>query len=106
VKKKMVLFQYTYFIDKGKEESYMKWVDEVALPYWRTVPGVIMMRSYNELGTGRILTEFEFESFEAWGKTYDDPKMKEIARKFASYTHGLKWNLWDKSSRMPEPIKF
>lgn len=101
----MVLFQYTYFIDKGKEEEYLKWVEEVALPYWRNVSGARLMRSYNETGSGRILTEIEFKSFEAWGKAYDDPKLKEISRKFASYTHGLKWKLWDKSRIYPEPIK-
>ena len=101
----MVLMQFTFYIDKGKGKEYRKWLDEVGLPYWHTVPGAKVIRSYSELGSGRVLSEIEFESFEAWGKAFDNPKMKEINNEFASYTHGMKWNLWDKSQRFPDPIK-
>lgn len=56
-------------------------------------------------GFSKVLVEMEFENFEARGKAMDDPKTKEVSNKFASYTHGLKWNLWDISPLIPEPLK-
>lgn len=100
----MVLFEYTYFIDKGKEEEYSKWTKEEGIPHRLSVTGFKEMRAYREMGSGKIRVELEFESFEAWGKAMDDPKTKEIASKFASYTYGLKWKLGDISPSMPEPL--
>jgi len=105
VRKKLVLFEYTYFIDKGKEEEYIKWSQEVGVPHWMSVPGVKEMRSYTTIGSGKIKNLIELESYKAWGKAMDDPKMKEIANAFASYTHGLNWTLWEASPAYPEPLK-
>ena len=97
--------EYTYYIDKGKEEEYRKWAQEVGIPHWLSVPGFKEMRGYSEMGSGKFRSELEFESYTAWGKAMDDPKMKEISTTFASYTHGLKWHLWSASPMMPGPLK-
>ena len=83
----------------------MKWSQEVGVPYWMSVPGVKEMRSYLTIGSGKIKNLIEFESYKAWGKAMDDPKFKEIANTFASYTHGLNWTLWETSPAYPEPLK-
>ncbi|UCD44890.1 MAG: hypothetical protein JSV27_12410, partial [Candidatus Bathyarchaeota archaeon] len=57
--------------------EYLKWA-EGSIKYWRGLPGFKVMRAGREQGTGRVLLDIEFESFEAWGKAYDDPKLKEI----------------------------
>lgn len=101
----MVLFEYTFYIDKDKAEEYSKWVKEEGIPHWLAVPGFKEIRAYREMGTGRVLAELEFESFEAWGKAMDDPKTKEVSSKFAYYTNGMEWNLWDASRVIPKPLK-
>ena len=101
----MVLWQIWYYIDKEKLEAYSKFSKEESIPYWLSVPGMKEFRAYREQGSYKVLVEMEFESMEAWGKAYDSPKTKEVSTKFASYTHDLKWNLWDKSPMVPEPLK-
>jgi hypothetical protein len=101
----MVLWQIWYYIDKEKLEAYSKFSKEESIPYWLSVPGMKEFRAYREPGSYKVLVEMEFESMEAWGKAYDSPKTKENSNKVATYTHDLKWNLWDKSSVVPEPLK-
>lgn len=101
----MVLFEFKFYIDKDKTDEYRKFSKEESIPHWLSRPGLKEIRAYREMGSGKVLVEIEFESFEAWGKDMDDPKSKEVASKFASYTHGLKWSLWDISPVIPEPLK-
>ena len=101
----MVLYQLWFYIDKEKLEGYTKFAKEESIPYWLSVPGMKEFRAYREQGSYKVLVEMEFESMEAWGKASDSSKTKEVSTKFASYTHDLKWNLWDKSPMVPEPLK-
>jgi len=101
----MVLWKMTYYIDKDKQEEYRKFAQEVSIPYWTSVPGMTEMRAYVQNGSTQLLVEMEFESGEAWGKAWDDPKTKEMSAKFSKYIHGFKWSLWDASPRMPKPIR-
>ncbi len=101
----MVLYQLWYYIDKEKLENYTKFSKEESIPHWLSVPGMKEFRAYREPGSYKVLVEMEFESMEAWGKAFDNPKTKEVSNKFATYTHDLKWNLWDKSPMVPESLK-
>ena len=76
-----------------------------AIPFWLSIEGFIEMRAYRELGTGWVLAEMEFDSFESWGKALDTEKCKEIMRKIASYTNSTSWKLYAKSPFAPEPLK-
>ncbi len=101
----MVLYQMSFYLDKEKIEAYTKFAKEEILPYWLSVPGMKEFRSYREPGSYQAFAEMEFESFEAWGKAFDDPKTKEQQRKFAANVHDLKWSLWGSSPVIPEPLK-
>ena len=74
----MVLWKMTYYIDKDKLEEYRKFAQEVSIPYWTSIPGMTEMRAYVQNGSTQLLVEMEFESGEAWGKAWDDPKTKEM----------------------------
>jgi hypothetical protein len=101
----MVLYQLWFYIDKEKLEGYTKFAKDESIPHWLSVPGMKEFRAYREPGSLKVLVEMEFESMEAWGKAFDSQKTKEVSNKFASFTHDLKWNLWDKSPMVPEPLK-
>lgn len=100
-----MLYTLTYYIDKDKVEDYIKYAKEVVIPFWLSAPGLKEFRAYRMLGTSQALVEMDFESFKAWGKVMDDPKAKDMFTKFSTYTHDLKWTLWDTSPMMPEPLK-
>ena len=102
---KMVLFEFRYTLDKDKLAEYAKFAKEEAMPFWLSVPGLKEFRGYREQGSYRILVEMEFDSFESWGKAYDNPKTKEMNSKFALYIHDLEWKLWDVSPLIPQPLK-
>jgi hypothetical protein len=95
----MIIFAYSYYIDKGKEEEYLKWSAETGAPFWLKQPGVVEMRSYSARGSNKRTVIVEMESFEAWGKLWDKPDLVEISNKFAEYTHGLKWTLLQEAAR-------
>jgi len=101
----MVLMEFEYFIDEGKEEEYGKWSEDFGIPHWQTASGFKGIRIFGDHPSRKIKALIEFESFEAWGKAIDDPKTKKFNRAFASLTHGLKWKLWWPSERYPDTIK-
>ena len=101
----MVLLRGEWYIDKDKLQEYAKFAKEESIPYWLSVPGVKELRAYREIGSTLVLFEIELESFAAYGKGMDDPKTKALMAKFATYSHGFKWSLWDTSPLMPEPLR-
>jgi hypothetical protein len=102
---KTVLYVLEYFIDKDKIAEYTKTAKEELIPHWLATPGLKEFRAYREQGSTKVLVEMEFDTFESWGKTVDNPKTKEITKKFTSLTHGLEWTIWDKSPITPKPLK-
>ena len=95
----MIIFEYSFYIDKGKEEEYLKWAEKTGAPFWLKQPGVVEMRSYVTRGTNKRKVILEMESFESWGKVWDNPDLIEVSNKFAEYTHGLKWTLYQEAGR-------
>jgi len=101
----MVLYQFTYTIDKDKVDAYAKFAKDVAIPHFLSTPGLKEFRGYRETGTLKVLVEMEFDSFMSWGKSMDDPKTKDVMLKTMMHAHDLCWTLWDKSPVIPEPLK-
>lgn len=95
----MIIFEYSFYIDKGKEEEYLKWAGEVGVPHWLSIPGVNEIRIYSVKGGNKRKAVIEMESFEAWGKAFDNPRINEVTNKFAEYIHGLEWTLYQEVGR-------
>jgi hypothetical protein len=101
----MVLYQFTYTIDKDKVDAYTKLAKEVAIPHFLSTSGLKEFRAYRETGTLKAHVEMEYDSYASWGKMMDDPRTKDIMTKTMMHAHDLCWTLWDKSPVAPDPLK-
>jgi hypothetical protein len=95
----LIILEYSYVVDKDKEEKFRKWNSEIGGPYFRSIPGLKEIRDYSFSGSNRKKSIIEMESYEALGKVLDNPEFKEITSKFAEFTHGLEWTMWEEYFR-------
>ncbi len=101
----MVLWIVKYFVDKDKLAEFRKYALEECLPHFLSISGLKWLRDLHNEHSRQLLWMAEIESYEAWGKTMDDPKTKKVMEKFRSFTHDVTWELWTPSEKYPEGFK-
>jgi hypothetical protein len=82
-----------------------KFAKEVSLPSISSMPGLIEMRGYRNWITDQPQLEYEFESYEGWGRYMDNPKTIEDWGKFKSMVHSITSELLGPGMLTPQPIR-
>ena len=94
----VVKLLYEFDVPAEKVPAFLKWVAEVAVPFFKKQPEVKDIH-YNQTIVGKpmFVKAVTFADLNAWtsamNKYFSDPKMQEIMGKFFSYTVNLETKL-------------
>jgi hypothetical protein len=94
----VVKLLYEFDVPAERVPTFLKWLAEVAVPYFKKQPEVQDIH-YNQAIVGKpmFVKAVTFADLNAWtsltNKYFSDPKMQEIMGTFLSYTANLETKL-------------